>query len=361
MANYTTSSTRNVSGNGAVVRCLYNTVDDEEMKKLIAIIYIVTSVLSILGAGSVIIFAIVKRIVRSPEVHPLFHLALADLLLCSLWFSGACLWFHDKHSNCFILHVFGEIAHLASFLLTVNYGLNAFIRLQEKVHIISQLQLQFSSVSSSRFYIWLSRIFYAMCWLIPVAIMAPLLFHSEDIASSEDCTRCLLLFDRPKAQSGQMKSDSVWGYYGSIALISTLSFSIVALVLVYFLMLRVYRKAVIYSGVLTDLQRASIDAIRNKIFLYILVFLICWSPALVVALCDYDPKISLTNMRHWFALFVVQGLTAPMQGFLNCIVYGWSRKSFRDASEQRRNMLLDSDEYVSSQRRRTSYGSMGSL
>ena len=32
------------------------------------------------------------------------------------------------------------------------------------------------------------------------------------------------------------------------------------------------------SGVLTDRQRASIDAIRNKVFLYILVFLICWSP-----------------------------------------------------------------------------------
>ena len=32
------------------------------------------------------------------------------------------------------------------------------------------------------------------------------------------------------------------------------------------------------AGVLTDRQRASIDAIRNKVFLYVLVFLICWSP-----------------------------------------------------------------------------------
>ena len=56
-----------------------------------------------------------------------------------------------------------------------------------------------------------------------------------------------------------------------------------------------------------------------------------------------------------------QGLTAPMQGFFNCIVYGWSRKSFREASEQRRHVLGDSGEYVSPQGRKTSYGSMRSL
>ena len=34
-----------------------------------------------------------------------------------------------------------------------------------------------------------------------------------------------------------------------------------------------------------------------------------------------------------------------MQGFLNCIVYGWARKSFREASD-RRPLLLESNEYV---------------
>ncbi|KAJ7387048.1 hypothetical protein OS493_004012, partial [Desmophyllum pertusum] len=67
--------------------------------------------------------------------------------------------------------------------------------------------------------------------------------------------------------------------------------------------------------------------------------LICWSPALVVATSDIDPRITITNLPRWFTLFVLQGLTAPMQGFLNCIVYGWSRKSFRDASEQRINYV----------------------
>ena len=38
---------------------------------------------------------------------------------------------------------------------------------------------------------------------------------------------------------------------------------------------------------LTDRQRASIDAIRNKVFLYVLVFLICWSPGNCNILCRH--------------------------------------------------------------------------
>lgn len=260
---------------------------------------------------------------------------------------------------CFYLDVFAEMAHLASFFLTVNYGLNAYIRLREKTQNISNFQ--FSSVSSSTFYIWLSRIFYAVCWLVPVVIMLPLLIHVGNKITPQTCSHCLLLFDRPKPKaSGQ--NNSVWSAYGSIALTATLTFSIVALMLVYFLTIRTYRKAVIYSGVLTDLQRVSIDAIRNKVFLYIMVFLTCWSPALIVASCDIDPKISITNLRTWSVLFILQGLTAPMQGFFNCIVYGWARKNFRDASERRRNPLLESDEHIRAPRfRRTSYGSLRSL
>lgn len=357
MSDFTPFLPLNVSSHTYPLRrCLYNNVHQKEMKKIIAIIYILTSVLSILGAGSVIIYSIVKRIVRRPEVHPLFHLALADLLLASLWFSGACLWFHKQEGNCFRLDVFAEMAHLATFFLTVNYGLNAFLRLQEKVK-----NLQVTSASSSKFYIHLSRMSYAMCWTFPVAIMVPLLFHYDEVHIPDECTRCLLLFDRPKVKSSLLKSNSMWQTYGSLALVTTLTFSIVALMLIYFLMLRTHRKAIIYSGVLTDRQRASIDAIRNKVFLYVLVFLICWSPALVVAVCDIDPRVTLSNMRRWHVLFVLLGLTAPMQGFLNCIVYGWSRKSFRDASGQRRSWLLDSDEYESSHHRRESQGSMRSL
>lgn len=351
-----TNSTMPLVISSITYACLFTEDNHQKKKTIIAIIYVLTSSLSILGSSSVLIYAIFKKTVRSPEVCPLFHLALADFMLAFLWLAGALSWFHWEHSNCFYLDAVGEIAHIASFFLTTNYALNAFLRLCEKTHNINNLE--FSSVHvTTRSYLWISRIGYAVCWLIPVGIMLPLLIYSirrhtfDKLQNS--CTFCLLLFDRPKVKS----ADPLWwSPYGSIALTCSLSISMVTLVLVYVMILRVFRKAVVYSGVLTDLQRANIDAIRNRIFLYILVFLVCWGPALVVASCDIDPHIiKLSAMRHWFILFVFQGLTAPMQGFLNCIVYGWTRKSFRDATETR-SPLLESDDYSFFRPRRSSYG-----
>lgn len=83
--------------------------DETGKPRTIAIIHIVTSLLSILGSSSVLIYALVKRSIRSPAVHPLFHLALADLLLASLWLIGALMWFHCHHKMCFYLDVVGEV------------------------------------------------------------------------------------------------------------------------------------------------------------------------------------------------------------------------------------------------------------
>ncbi|XP_074636046.1 transmembrane protein 116-like isoform X2 [Acropora palmata] len=302
------------------------TLSDEESRKpsIIAIIHVVTSSLSILGSSSVLLYALVKRSIRSPAVHPLFHLALADLILGSLWLIGALIWFQSHRKMCFYLDVLGEIAHLASFFLTINYALTAFFGLWGKRNNINSLQFS-SDDATSKLNLWLARMGYIVC-----------------------C--CLLLFDRPKVR----KDGAIWLSYGSIALTTAISISMVTLVVVYFMVLKVFRKAVVYSGRFTDLQRANIDAIRNRIFLYILVFLVCWSPALVVASYDIAPKFNL-RVKSSFSLFVIQGLTAPMQGFLNCIVYGWTRKSFREASETRAP-LLDSADRSFFRSRRLLYG-----
>lgn len=201
----------------------------------------------------------------------------------------------------------------------------------------------------SKLNLWLARMGYIVCWLLPLFIMLPLLVARIDIRPpirTKHCTFCLLLFDRPKVHKGR----PIWRSYGSIALTTAISFSMVTLMVVYFAVLKVFRKAVVYSGRFTDLERANIDAVRNRIFLYILVFLFCWSPALVVASCDIAPEVTLT-VHSRFYLFVIQGLTAPMQGFLNCIVYGWTRKSFREASETRAPLLDSGDHSVFSSRR----------
>ncbi|XP_048582274.1 transmembrane protein 116 isoform X1 [Nematostella vectensis] len=331
--------------------------DDYSKFKTVSIIYCVSSLLSMLGAGSVIAFSLSRRVVKSPEVRPLFHLALADFLLALTWLSGAALWLSSPDKEkifrpCFLIDAISEIFHIATFLLTVNYALNVFIRLKERTYGIQNLY--FTTVSTNSFYSWLFAILYAICWSIPVLLMVPLITKMHIMAHKNKvhCSRCLLLFDRPRASSFAGEKQ-LWQVYGSVMLASTLGISILALLVMYFLAERLYRKAVLRSGILTDRQRAGIDDMRQRIFLYIMVFLVCWSPALIVAATDLDRDMKEDNtnilLRKYFPLFVIQGLTAPMQGFLNSIVYGWTRRSFREAANQ--SLLEESFS--------ASYGSLG--
>lgn len=52
-----------------------------------------------------------------PQVHPLLHLALADLILASLWFAGACTWLNNKVYDCFYLDVVAEVIISDNYLL----------------------------------------------------------------------------------------------------------------------------------------------------------------------------------------------------------------------------------------------------
>ena len=68
----------------------------------------------------------------------MFHLALADLLLASLWFSGACLWFHKQEGSCFYLDAFAEVSGL------LNNKYNFFLW---KKNIVKPLEAFFSRSS----------------------------------------------------------------------------------------------------------------------------------------------------------------------------------------------------------------------
>lgn len=342
---------------------------NRELKRVIATIYIITSLLSMLGAGSVIVFAVIKKIVRSAEVRPLFHLAVADFLLSVNWLFGAAVWMaRESHPNdmsskgiiCFYLDVTAEVFHLASFFLTVNYGINVYVRLREKTYNLNNLRFSLGNSGESVFYRWMFVAFYLISWLLPVIIMIPLLIKFSGkikILDNPHCSRCLLLFDRPRPLEDNGSLSLAWILYGSIVLVTSLCFSIVALMILYFMANRVYQRSVMRSGVLTDTQRSSIDTMRNRIFLYILVFLVCWGPALVVASADLQPRRRSLGIHRWFPLFIAQGLTAPMQGFLNSLVYGWTRRTFRYA--RNRQPLLES---ADQSRLDISYGSTtGSL
>ncbi|XP_066267208.1 transmembrane protein 116-like [Branchiostoma lanceolatum] len=310
---------------GRDARC---TADDEDRKNMEALSYIhmIMATISILATLSIILYSMVKKIFRSAEVRPLFHLAVADLLLAACWLVGSLLWRLDSEDDpgndrCFYLQLVTEAVHLVTFFLTMNYALNVYIRLKDRENKANNLSL----LMSTRWMVWTMRLVYVLSWFIPVLVMIPPALHRSQVVQGVDtCTRCLMPFGR--SSTGNCLD---WNSYTSLVLVGCLVLSISAIVVLYMLSYRVYGR-VLKSNIWTNSQRDALGLLKTRVTLYILVFLFCWSPALTVAITDLSQE-KFPEFSRYVVLYILQGVTAPAQGFLNSLVYGWTRSGFREA------------------------------
>ncbi|XP_019631464.1 PREDICTED: transmembrane protein 116-like isoform X4 [Branchiostoma belcheri] len=300
----------------------------EDMKNMEALSYIhmIMSAISILATLSIILYSIIKKIFRSAEVRPLFHLAVADLLLAACWLVGSLLWRLDgdhapDNDSCFYLQLVTEAVHLVTFFLTMNYALNVYVRLKDRENKADNLSL----LMSTRWMVWTMRLVYVLSWFVPVLIMIPPALHKKQVVKDVDtCTRCLMPFGR--SSTGKYLD---WNSYSSLVLVGCLVLSISAMVVLYVLSYRVYGR-VLKSNIWTNAQRDALGLLKTRVTLYILVFLFCWSPALTVAITDLSQE-KFPEFSRYVVLYILQGVTAPAQGFLNSLVYGWTRSGFREA------------------------------
>lgn len=74
-------------------------------------IQMIMAVLSIVGSGSIIVYATFQHLIRTPEIQPLFLLSVTDLLLAVSWLIGAVLFTQDcdSHATCYNLHIVEQI------------------------------------------------------------------------------------------------------------------------------------------------------------------------------------------------------------------------------------------------------------
>ncbi|KAI1881943.1 hypothetical protein AGOR_G00244900 [Albula goreensis] len=81
------------------------------------------AVLSIVGSGSIIVFAIFQNLRRTAEERALFILSVADLMLCFTWLIGAVLLKQtcDNRDACYNLHAVEQMLYMSSFFYTLNY------------------------------------------------------------------------------------------------------------------------------------------------------------------------------------------------------------------------------------------------
>uniref|UniRef100_A0A1A8D0U6 Transmembrane protein 116 n=1 Tax=Nothobranchius kadleci TaxID=1051664 RepID=A0A1A8D0U6_NOTKA len=310
--------------------------DWTKVYKAVQWIQLIMALCSILGSSSIIFCLISQRLRKKPELQPLFLLSVTDLLLALCWLVGAVL-FSQRCSNlntlCYNLHTVEQVLYMASFFYTLNYVWNLYTTIREKFHsCYSGYSVQFSNrVKTSAKVIALSS-----C-LVPLLLMTPVFIKgnlSQCQANFTKPYRCLLMHTGALyLTSDQLISSScsLWHTYQIIVFLSTFLLTLLSTSVMVVRARRIYRRVVSAHGYLGNEQRTLFQVMDRRMVLYPLVFVLCWGPAVTLALLRVFRPLTHHGLVI-VVLYILQALTAASQGFLNCLVYGWTCARLRRAS-----------------------------
>ncbi|XP_030013716.1 transmembrane protein 116 [Sphaeramia orbicularis] len=300
-------------------------------------IQLIMALLSVLGSGSIIVCVMLQRLSRTPELQPLFLLSVSDLLLALCWLIGAALYSERcniLNTLCYHLHIIEEILYMASFFYTLNYVWNLFTCIREKyITCMTGYPGRFSNRVSTA-----GKITALLSCLFPVLLMTPV-FAVADIsrcqANFSEPYRCLLMhtgavFSVSHHHRQVGPCSAIRTYCISIFLTSFL-LTLIGIMVLMGKARRIYRRVVSCNGYLGNQQRASFRVMDWRMILYPVIFIFCWGPAVVLAVLLLVAP-SGSHGKIGVTLYILQALTSASQGFLNCLVYGWTRGSLRGVS-----------------------------
>uniref|UniRef100_A0A3Q2Q9P1 Transmembrane protein 116 n=1 Tax=Fundulus heteroclitus TaxID=8078 RepID=A0A3Q2Q9P1_FUNHE len=245
-------------------------------------------------------------------LQPLFQLSVADLLLAACWLTGGVLY-SQSCSNlsvlCYNLHTVEQVLYMASFFFTLNYVWNLYTVIREK----------FNSCFSEPCLCLCSS-------LCPALLMVPVFIRGNashcQANFTEPYSRCLLmhtgaLFLRPGHQ--QLSSTcSVLHVYQIVLFLGSFLVTLLGITVG-------TGRAVTANGYLGNEQRALFRVMDLRMLLYPLVFIFCWGPAM----WEMSHDARCRYRRAALCASAPQAFTSASQGFLNCLVYGWTRQHLR--------------------------------
>ncbi|XP_007541863.1 transmembrane protein 116 [Poecilia formosa] len=310
-------------------------VDWTQVYEAVRWIQLIMASFSIVGSGS-IISLIIPRLGQTPELQPLFQLSVADLLLATCWLIGAILYSQrcdHLSALCYNLHTVEQILYMASFFFTLNYVWNLYTLTREKFNsCFSGYSIQFSNTVSLK-----AKMIAVLSSLVPALLMVPVFVQGNvghcQVNFSEPY-RCLLmhtgaLFLRPDQQH-LSRSCSFLHTYQIGVFLSSFLLTLLGITVLVVKARCVYRRAVTSCGYLGNEQRALFRVMDLRMLLYPLVFVFCWGPAVALAFL----RVAKPSTGHGVAgvcLYISEAFTSASQGFLNCLVYGWTRLHLRRA------------------------------
>ncbi|XP_039218433.1 transmembrane protein 116 isoform X3 [Crotalus tigris] len=285
-------------------------LDRAQFFAIIHWIQAVVATLSIMGSSSIIGYTIFQNTARSPEVRPLVYLSLSDLFLGLCWLTGALLYSRGtshpagEGNTCYNLQATGQMLSYSNHLGRI------------------------AIISSS---------------LIPVLLMVPVLglgnyFQCSQNFTSED--GCLLLhMGNVLSTSSQQVTCTALCLYSTGVFLVSFVVSFLAILSLLIQARTLYKRFVNSMGYVGDQQWAMLKVVEQAVILYPVVFFCCWGPAFILAIVKLA---RMDNASVYMALYILEALTASSQGFLNCVVYGWTqhmlhcvkRKACRDVNTQ---------------------------
>ncbi|KAG5835110.1 hypothetical protein ANANG_G00268660 [Anguilla anguilla] len=282
-----------------------------ENGKSVLWIQLVMAVLSIVGSGSIIVFALFQNLLGTCEVRALFFLSLADLLVCFTWLIGAVLLNQtcDNRTACYNLHA---------------------VEQEDCCRDVTGQSTVFPGRTSS-----LTKMALVLSGVLPVLLMVPVFI----VGNSNSCSRslsqayeCLLmhtwvLYSPSRARLEATPCHHVHAY-SIVIFVSTFAVSLSGILVLMAKARSVYARCVESTDGLLDARGwAGLGVRRRQMKLYPAAFAVCWFPAVLLAV------LILFNLQEapllYVILYLLQAFTSPSQGWLNCLLYGWTQQRLR--------------------------------
>uniref|UniRef100_A0A3P8TNY6 Transmembrane protein 116 n=1 Tax=Amphiprion percula TaxID=161767 RepID=A0A3P8TNY6_AMPPE len=294
------------------------------------------------GSGSIIVCVMLQRLSRTPELQPLFLLSVSDLLLAVCWLIGAVLFSHHCNSlntHCYNLHTVEQILYMASFLYTLNYMWNLYKGIREKFYSCFSgysVQVRTCSTVALRDKHHKHEPPNTLC-LVPVLLMTPVLIKgniSHCQANFSEPYRCLLMNTGALYLNSEhrpmMRPCRMLHHYRISVFLTTFWVTLLSITVLVIKARHIYRRVVTSNGYLGNEQRISFRVMDRRMVLYPLIFVLCWGPAVILAFLRLvKPSAGLGDAG--VVLYISQAFTSASQGFLNCLVYGWTSVHLRRA------------------------------
>ncbi|XP_041649558.1 transmembrane protein 116 [Cheilinus undulatus] len=310
-----------------------NTTDPQDWTQVyeaVRWIQLLMALLSIVGSGSIIISVMLQRLRRKPELQPLFLLSVSDLLLALCWLIGAFL-FSKRCSrlnrHCFHLHTVEQVLYMTSFFYTLNFVWNLYTGIREKLYsCLSGYSVQFSNRVSTA-----NKITALLSGIIPVLLMMPACIKenlSQCHANLSQPYRCLLMHTGALYYNSEEQQPirvcREFHIYRVAIFLATFFITLLGIIVLMVKTRHIHRRVVTSNGYLGTQQRASFRVIDGRMILYPLIFFFCWGPAVSLAFLQVVKPLAGLG-EAGVILYILQALTSASQGFLNSLVYGWTR------------------------------------